>query len=191
MFDSISQHSDSIENSEATARCKVKKGSYVFMTLHRAENVDQRAPLSSILSAVGSFDSPVLLSVHPRTRTRFREFGTRIPPNLTLIDPLPYFDALKLVKDSRMVVTDSGGLQKEAFWLRKPALITRESTEWKEITQTGTALLVGSQSARIIKGYRKLMKLDESVFTKISPIFGDGHAAQKAVRVMSKYLSRK
>ena len=189
MYDSIIHCLGSVRKSSATRRYKVKRGGFAFMTLHRAENVDKREPLASILSAVSSFEIPVLFSAHPRTRSKIQQFGIKIPSNLELIDPLPYFDALRLVKDSRFVITDSGGLQKEAFWLRKPSLITREVTEWSEIVSTGTAFLVGNKPKQIIQGYRRLLSLDDRAFEEVKPIFGNGASAEKAVLVVKRYIA--
>ena len=189
MYDSILQCAGSIAKSDAPKKYRAKKGAYAFMTLHRAENVDDPNALASILSAVGSFDIPVLFSVHPRTRARMTQFKIREPANVTSIEPLPYFDALRLAKDSRFVITDSGGLQKEAFWLKKPTLITRDTTEWVEIVEAGAAFLVGTDNQRIADGYRQLKGLDEHLFDKIPMIFGDGNASQKVVDVVTKYLA--
>src|SRR6266849_8786808 len=108
MYDSLLQRTSLIEKSDATRRHNLETNSYAFMTLHRAETVDNSDALSSILDAVSSFNLPVVFSVHPRTQARINQLDLRKPANLTLIEPTPYLDALKLVKDSRFVVTDSG-----------------------------------------------------------------------------------
>jgi UDP-N-acetylglucosamine 2-epimerase len=190
MYDSLLQRTTLIERSDATRRHDLKRNSYAFMTLHRAETVDNRDALISILNAVGSFDLPVLFSVHPRTRARINQLHPRKHPNLKFIGPIPYLDALKLVKDSRFVVTDSGGLQKEAFWLKRPTLIARESTEWVEIVHAGTAFLVGAERKRIMDGYVRLRSVDEGAFDGGQAIFGDGDAAGRVASVVVKHLSR-
>lgn len=189
MYDSMKQCMGSVRRSDAVRRFNLKKDEYAFMTLHRAESVDHKDSLDSILSAVSSFDTTVLFSVHPRTKARIAQFGIKIPRNMELVDPLPYFDSLKLVKDSRIVITDSGGLQKEAFWLHRPSLITRKTTEWDEIVRTGAALLVGTETKSIIRGYAKLMNLRPDAFEGFSPIFGKGDAAERAVSVVRRYVA--
>jgi UDP-N-acetylglucosamine 2-epimerase len=189
MYDSILQCSGSIAKSDATKRHSVKEGAYAFMTLHRAENVDDREILASMLSAVGSFDTPVLFSVHPRTRARMNQFNVREPANVTLIEPLAYFDALRIVRDSRFVITDSGGLQKEAFWLGKPTLVARDVTEWMEIVQAGGAFLVGTDRRRMADGYKWVQELDHNLLDRLPRIFGDGNASQKVVDVITAYVS--
>jgi UDP-GlcNAc3NAcA epimerase len=190
MFDSILQLRDRISASQATARYQVGAQTYAFMTLHRAENVDDRKKIISILAAVDSFGVPILFSVHPRTRSKIEQFNIPRQKNITFIDPLPYFDALKLVKDSRFVITDSGGLQKEAFWLGRPTLILRDVTEWIEIVQSGAAILAGTDYDKIVKGNMKISSLETaSLFTTASQLFGDGHAARRVVDTLTSYLS--
>lgn len=189
MYDSVKQCGGSVSRSDALRRFDLKRHHYAFMTLHRAENVDSADSLASIISAVSAFDMTVVFSVHPRTKARLAEFGIPIPRNLELVDPLPYFDALRLTKDSRIVVTDSGGLQKEAFWLRRPSIVTRDATEWGEIVRTGAAILVGTDSKRIAQGYAKLLDLKPDAFDRYPPIFGRGHAAEKAVSVIDRYAA--
>jgi len=188
MYDSVLQCMGSILKSKAVQRCKVKEGGYAFMTLHRAEAVDDPKALASILSSVDSLGVPTLFSVHPRTQARIDQFKIRQPANISFIEPLPYFDALKLVKDSKFVITDSGGLQKEAFWFGKPTLIARDTTEWMEIVQAGAAFLVGTDRRRMAQGYRAIQRIDQDRFDKFPKIFGNGNASQKVVDVVAAYL---
>jgi UDP-GlcNAc3NAcA epimerase len=191
MYDSILQCMGSIEKSDAVRRYELRGGGYAFMTLHRAETVDDPDALTSLLSAVDSLGFPIVFSVHPRTRSKLRQSTVSGSPNIRFIEPLPYFDALKLVKASTFVITDSGGLQKEAFWLGKPTLVTREVTEWMELVQEGRSFLVGTDRGRILEGYRRIQDLAHGPASKPRAIFGDGHAAEKVVTSTVAYLENR
>jgi UDP-GlcNAc3NAcA epimerase len=190
MYDSLLRFKPAIEEIDAAGKNGLERGEYAFMTLHRAETVDDPAALKRVLSAVGSFGPTVAFSVHPRTRARMSEFGVAPGPDIKLLDPLPYLDTLSLVRGSEFVVTDSGGLQKEAYWLGKPTLIARETTEWGEIVRAGAALLVGTSPARFERGYRRIRAVGTKPFLRSGKIFGDGGAAAKVVGVLSNYLRR-
>ena len=190
MYDSLLRFVPSLEMIDAASKYGLEDDGYAFMTLHRAETVDSRESLASALDGVDSLGIPVAFSVHPRTRDRIRDFGITIGANLKLLDPLPYVESLSLVNRSKFVVTDSGGLQKEAYWLGKPALITRDSTEWGEIVKAGAAFLVGNDRHGIARGYRRALKVGKTPFTRSRRIFGEGHASQKVVAIVKKFLER-
>lgn len=189
MYDSILKYLPSLEMMDAASKHGLKDGGYAFMTLHRAETVDDAGTLKNVLDAVGSLGIPVAFSVHPRTRERIKEFGIPTAKSLMLLDPLPYVETLSLVSRSKLVITDSGGLQKEAYWLGKPVLITRQETEWGEIVEAGAAFLVGTGKTRISSGYRKTDGVRPESFKASGRIFGHGNASVNAVRVALKYLS--
>ena len=190
MYDSLLKLAPRAKASGLVSELGLKRGGYAFMTLHRAETVDDRAALRRVLDAVGKLPLPVAFSVHPRTRARLREFGIVPHPNLRLMDPLPYLETIGMISESRLVITDSGGLQKEAFWLGKPSLITRETTEWGEIVRAGGALLVGTYPNRIEKGYAKSQRVDATRFRSTKRIFGTGNASEKVVDAVEGYLER-
>ena len=189
MYDSLLKFLPSLEMMDAASKYGLKDGEYAFMTLHRAETVDEAAPLRSVVEAVGSLGVPVAFSVHPRTRERMKSFGVSPGPDVTLLEPLPYFEALSLAGRSKFVVTDSGGVQKEAYWLGKPVLIAREETEWDEIVSAGAAFLAGTRAAGVKAGYRWLGRVRPASFRATKRIFGRGDASEKAVKAVSKYLS--
>jgi UDP-N-acetylglucosamine 2-epimerase len=189
MYDSMKKLRRSIKAAASKPRPGLTGGEYAFMTLHRAETVDDPSALKEVLAGVGSLGVPVAFSVHPRTKARMKEFGIRVDPLFVPIDPLPYIETLSLVSGSSFVVTDSGGLQKEAYWLRKPSLIVRECTEWGEIVAAGAAFLVGTNRDRIRRGHRELQKVTGRSFEESSKIFGNGNASSKVVRVVSKFCA--
>ena len=188
MYDSLLRFTPSLEMMDAASKYGLGDGGYAFMTLHRAETVDDRDRLRATLDGVGSLGLPVAFSVHPRTRERIRSFGIAPGPNLTLLEPLPYVETLSMVSRSKFVITDSGGLQKEAYWLGRPVLVTRGTTEWGEIVKAGAAFLVGTTAAGIKRGYGRVGHVRASSFRASRRIFGSGNASANVVRVVSGFL---
>ena len=189
MYDSLLRFMPSLEMIDAASKYGLDEGGYAFMTLHRAETVDDRDTLASTLEAVGSLGVHVAFSVHPRTRDRMKAFGITPPSGLKLLDPLPYVESLSMASRSKFVVTDSGGLQKEAYWLGKPVLIARDTTEWSEIVKAGAAFIVGTTGSGIRSGYRKIGRVREGSFKATRRIFGSGNASANVVKVASKFLA--
>jgi len=162
--------------------------SYYLATLHRAENTDDPKRLKSILKALNELgrNTPTVLPLHPRTKKMikvyhlFSEFK-----NIKFIEPVSYLDMLKLGKNANAILTDSGGVQKEAYWFGVPCLTLREETEWVETIKSGWNVLVGKSVERIVKevsqteGRRK--------YQKENKIFGDGKAGQKIVQILIKH----
>ncbi len=120
-------------------------GRYVLATLHRAEAVDDTGRLKNILRSLATSPYPVILPVHPRTRKRIDLYNLQslILDNLLLIDPVGYTDLLSLLKSSEFVITDSGGVQREAAYLGKRVYVARPETEWRELEESGWAKVVG------------------------------------------------
>ncbi len=121
--------------------------SYYVATIHRAENTDARERLEGIFEGLGRIDAPVTVPLHPRTRQRLA--GIEIPENVRVTSPLGYLSMLTLVRHSRGVLTDSGGLQKEAVWLGVPCITLRDETEWVETTERGWNTIAGADPDRI------------------------------------------
>jgi UDP-N-acetylglucosamine 2-epimerase len=187
MYDSLLRFLPTLEMMDAATKHGFEDGGYAFMTLHRAETVDEPGTLRSVIASVGSLGVDVAFSVHPRTRERLKEFGIGIPPAIRLLDPLPYVEALSLAGRSKFVITDSGGLQKEAYWLGKPVLIARKETEWMELVKAGAAFLVGTGAAEMKSGYRRIGRIKPTSFKASKQIFGRGNASANVVRVVSRF----
>jgi len=190
MYDSLLKLLPRARASDQASGAGWGRGGYAFMTLHRAETVDDPRALRRVMKAVAGLPLPVAFSVHPRTRERFREFGVVSDPNVRMIDPLPYIETLGMVIGSRLVITDSGGLQKEAFWLGKPSLIARDVTEWGEIVGAGAALLVGTDPRRIREGYAWSQSVTQASFRSAGRIFGNGRASDRVVDAVESYLRK-
>lgn len=124
-------------------------GTYYVATVHRAENTDDLARLAGIFEGLGRLELPVILPLHPRTRARLNS-TIQVPANVELREPVGYLAILTLVQHARTVLTDSGGLQKEAVWLGVPCVTLRDETEWVETLQGGWNQLAGADPARIM-----------------------------------------
>ncbi|HOG18770.1 MAG TPA: UDP-N-acetylglucosamine 2-epimerase (non-hydrolyzing) [Syntrophales bacterium] len=130
---------------------------YLLATVHRAENTDDVRRLRQILTAFSEINEPVLFPVHPRTRKVMEEFGFATGPNVRLIDPVGYLDMVVLEQSARLILTDSGGIQKEAYWLGVPCITLREETEWIETVETGWNVLAGFETATIVNFAKSLL----------------------------------
>jgi UDP-N-acetylglucosamine 2-epimerase len=117
---------------------------FVFATLHRAELTDDAGCLGDVVSGLGGLGLPVILAAHPRTKAALERHGLldRLPPTVHLLPPLGYLQSLGCVRDALAVVTDSGGVQREAYWLGTPCVTVREETEWEETVQLGANVLI-------------------------------------------------
>jgi len=191
MYDSLLRFIPSLEMIDAASKYGLEEGEYAFMTLHRAETVDDPAALEAVMEGVESLRIPVAFSVHPRTRERMRTYGIEPGPVFKMLDPLPYVESLSVASRSKLVITDSGGVQKEAYWLKKPTLITRKTTEWMEIVEAGAAFLVGVKRESIIRGYRKALKAGAGAFRSSRQTFGRGEASRKVVTTVERALPLK
>ena len=159
---------------------------YYFATVHRQENTDERERLQGILDGLSSLPYPVVLALHPRTRSRIKVFRLRVPSNITTIEPVGYTGSLALILGSRAVLTDSGGLQKEAFLLRRPCITLRDTTEWTETLVGGANRLVGSKARTILLAVRTI----ERKRPKVNPglVYGDGRSAERISRLIERHL---
>jgi UDP-GlcNAc3NAcA epimerase len=159
------------ERSQALAGAGVEPGGYVLATLHREANTRQPA-LGRIVHAFGLLDEPVVFPAHPRTRGALEAEGIRPGGNVRMLPPVGYLDFAALASQARVVLTDSGGVQKEAYWYAVPCLTLRENTEWVETVETGWNRLVGSDPEVIVEAARKAVPPPEH-----PPLYGDGRAA--------------
>lgn len=160
-------------------RLGLTKQRYLLATVHRSENTDDMARLSQILNAFNLLEEPVVFPVHPRTRKVITDARCRIERHVRLIEPVGYLDMLGLAGAARMVLTDSGGLQKEAYWLGVPCLTMRDETEWVETVEAGWNALVGSDSEKIVEAVHVFAP------SRTRPdLYGDGFAAERCVDLL-------
>ena len=160
----------------------LKPSEYLLATIHRASNTDNPGKLSSILKAFKKMDEIVVLPIHPRTKEAID--GLEIPDNLMIIPPVGYLDMLKLERNARMILTDSGGVQKEAYFAQIPCLTLRDSVqpEWRETVEAGANIWVGTDTERIIAGVRY-------DFSGMRPCtgFGDGKASRTMAGLLTSW----
>ncbi len=158
---------------------------FLVATVHRAENTDEPGNLSSIISALNELSQKeaVVFPIHPRTRKLIGE--KNIPPlseNVVVTDPLGYLEMIHLLKYCRMVLTDSGGLQKEAYFFKKPCITLREETEWTELADAGLNKLCGSNKSRILKAYDHF---SSQKVTFREGLYGDGNASERIAKTLA------
>lgn len=168
MYDSLKDHLKAAKKkSKIMKNLNMNKKDFYLITVHRAENTDIKENLEKIIRIVTNLDKEVVFPIHPRTRKKLSEFNLldRLDSktNLLLIDPVSYLDMLILEKNARYVLTDSGGVQKEAFFLRTPCLTLREETEWVETLENGSNQLVGLEIDKVIKK----TKTGECILSKV------------------------
>jgi UDP-GlcNAc3NAcA epimerase len=173
-------HYSTIENQFSSKAQQIVSGltEYHLATLHRAENTDDLKKLSEIVSTLNALHkhTPVIIPLHPRTKASIDQFELNL--ECTVIEPVGYFDMIHLLKHSKYVLTDSGGLQKEAFFFRKPCITLREETEWVELTQNGFNTLVGSSRQRILEAVNTYRNRE---FDWDVRLYGNGDAGNKIV----------
>jgi len=165
----------------------LKRGDYVLATVHRQENVDNRTRLQAIVNGLAHSQSEVIWPLHPRTALRIAQFELEIPGNLRFIEPVGYLDMLMLEKHSRLIATDSGGVQKEAYFVNVPCLVLRDQTEWVELVENGAAILVGANEDGIASNINSHVKEDNWV----SEIYGQGDAAAQVVSTLVRRIQCK
>jgi UDP-N-acetylglucosamine 2-epimerase len=174
---------------EISPNSELRTPNYYLATLHRAENTDDPKRLKSILKALNEIgkDAPVILPLHPRTKKMMRIYN--LSPDIhriKLIDPVSYLNMVMLEKHARAILTDSGGVQKEAYWLRVPCLTLRDETEWVETVKSGWNVLAGTETKKIIQTIKSHQWRRPPRWIKS---FGDGRTGEKIVRVLVNSIS--
>lgn len=155
---------------------------FVLCTIHRAENTDNEKKLKEIFDALLRISTfvDIVVPVHPRTVKKIKEFGLKITSEkLHLVDPVGYLEMIWLLQHSQLVLTDSGGLQKEAYFFQKACVTLREETEWVELVKTGFNILAGTDSNLIFDSY---IKLSKTPFKEAPELYGDGHSAESMLK---------
>ncbi len=170
------------ENPDILGRLKLSPKHYILATVHRAENTDNLERMAAILKAFASVEESILFPVHPRTRKVLLFQGLTVSPNVMMIEPVGYIEMAALEKNARMILTDSGGVQKEAYWLHIPCVTLRDETEWVETVESGWNQLVGVDQEKITR----LLK-EFPIPSQHLPLYGNGSASEKIVQTILKY----
>jgi UDP-GlcNAc3NAcA epimerase len=163
------------ERSDVLERLGLASGGYVVTTIHREANVRPER-LARIVDGLGRIGEPVLFPAHPRTRSLLGS----LPPNVQVIDPLGYLDMAALSSQARVIVTDSGGLQKEAYWYGVPCVTARPSTEWVDTVEVGANILVDDDPERLAAAVAAARMPDER-----PPLYGDGDASTRVAAALA------
>jgi len=156
----------------------LEPGGYVLATAHREANVRPER-LRRIVTGLGRSPLPVVLPVHPRTKSVLDEQAITVPPTIRVIDPLGYLDLAALASQAAAIATDSGGLQKEAYWYGVPCVTMRPSTEWVDTVEAGANVLVDDDPDRIATALAGARMPAER-----PPLYGDGHASERIAGIL-------
>lgn len=169
------------EKSKIVNELGLKPGEYMLTTIHRAENTDNIDRLRNIIEALNSAKTQIVLPIHPRTKKYIQEYGLRFGDNIKCIEPIGYLDMISLESNASKIVTDSGGVQKEAYFMDKPCITMRDETEWVETVNVGWNIIVGTDKEKILNA------INNFEAPKDKPdIFGDGHASEKILESLLK-----
>ena len=154
---------------------------YVLVTLHRQENTDNSERFKEIIQSLNiiSEKQKIIFPVHPRTASKINKLQTKLNKNIILCGPVSYLEMIWLLKNCQIVMTDSGGLQKEAYFFKKPCITLREQTEWVELVDLGVNYIVGSSFKKILSTYEKVIKCS---FNFDSKPYGNGNAAKQIIQ---------
>jgi len=178
------------ENSRIMQALGLTPKGFVLATIHRAENTDHPDRLTGIMAALEQIaqETPVVLPLHPRTRKCLEKMrvSCKDPQNslVRFVDPVGYLDMVMLEKNARVIITDSGGVQKEAYFHGVPCVTVREETEWVELVDAGVNVLAGAEKQHIIQSYRKMEKKNVENLR----LYGDGHSAEKILETLCRQI---
>ena len=179
MLDVLNWAKDELRTRSVESFRGLGRQSYVVATVHRSENTDDLARLGGILRALDAIDEPVVFPVHPRARKIINGAGFQLKPHVQLVEPLGYLEMVGLTSSARLVLTDSGGLQKEAYWLGVPCVTLRDETEWVETVQAGWNTLAGADTAAILEAVRSFDPEPSR-----PSLYGDGRSAGVCVSLL-------
>ncbi len=160
---------------------------FIISTIHRAENVNDDDKLKSLINALNKISEEVtiIFPIHPGTRKKLQNKNIKFSPNIKITAPLGYLEILDLLKNCKLVMTDSGGMQKEAYFFKKHCITLREETEWTELTECGCNILTGSNEEKIIRAYNYF---SDRKFDFNTNFYGDANTAQKIITTLEQDL---
>lgn len=168
-------------HSDILTRLGLNERGYLLATVHRAENTDDETRLRNILQAFAEIDEIIVFPVHPRTRNQLSTFHLPLSTNVQIIEPVGYLDMVRLEQSAKMILTDSGGIQKEAYWLGVPCVTLRDETEWVETVQAGWNVLAGADPMRIVTAVQEFTPRKDHPL-----LYGDGKAAKRIAEQLTR-----
>lgn len=158
----------------------LKKDQFILTTIHRPSNTDTENHLKNIMEAFSKIEKQILWPVHPRNKNKIEQLD--LPENLVLSGPVSYFEMMVLLNNCQKVITDSGGLQKEAYWMKKQCITIREETEWTETLEDGWNVLTGPNTRKIIEAYNAFPTAEWI------PLYGDGNATGRIAKKIVEFF---
>lgn len=186
MCDTVLYYTDiSADRSRILEEVGVKNKSFLLVTIHRPANTDDYERLSKIITALSRINMPVIFPTHPRTRKAIHKYNLRIEHNIKLINPIGYLDMIQLEKNAQAILTDSGGIQKEAYLLGVRCITLRKETEWIETVESGWNKLVDADVNAIVSAVEDFIPTGER-----PKFFGDGNASNKIVQILLNKISQ-
>ena len=186
MADALDFYRENLAHTEAVLKeYDLKEKGFILLTIHRQGNVDSCENLNTIISAIREIPQTIVLPLHPRTKKMLTVFQIEIPKNIKVIAPLEYTKMLILEQAARCILTDSGGIQKEAYLLGTPCITLRNETEWIETVQAGWNILVGADQEKIISAYKNFHPNGER-----PPLFGNYHASEMIVEKTLDWMNK-
>jgi UDP-GlcNAc3NAcA epimerase len=170
------------EKSTILAQLNLTEESFLLCTIHRAENTNDPVRLKEICKGLSESGEQIVLPLHPRTQKFIADYGIQLGSNVRVIEPVGYLDMVRLESACKKIVTDSGGVQKEAFFLAKPCITMRDETEWVETVQNGWNVIVGADSEKIKDAITNFKPTNER-----KSYFGNGNASELMIDIINKF----
>jgi UDP-N-acetylglucosamine 2-epimerase len=165
---------------EILEKLQIKPKNYILATVHRQSNTDKKENLKEILKAFKGSEEKIVFPIHPRTKKSLKKHNLSVQhQNILTIDPVSYLEMIVLQKNAKKIITDSGGIQKEAFFLGTPCITLRENTEWTETVENGWNILVGTDKEKILNAIKNFNPAQER-----KNHYGDGKAAEKICKIL-------
>jgi UDP-N-acetylglucosamine 2-epimerase len=184
MYDALLQHLPLARaKSSILEQVGLSAKGYSLVTIHRAANTDSPEKLGAIVGALNQLDETIVFPAHPRTKAAIERYQLELGDHVRLIAPVGYFDMMILEENARLIATDSGGVQREAYFLGIPCLTLRDTTEWGETVEVGWNRLVGADAHEILDAWFTFAPPEQH-----PPIFGNGSAAQQLVTILERTL---
>lgn len=179
MYDATLFYKQKARKPRLPAELNIQGDDFVLCTIHRAENTDDPQRLKSIFQGLHDSGETIVLPMHPRTKVKISEYGIVIPENVYVSGPVGYLEMVWLEANCRLVATDSGGVQKEAYFFGKPCVTMRDETEWVELVEAGWNRLVGADTTSIVSAIEVRMIGDVS-----EALYGSGHTGEEIVKCL-------
>lgn len=197
MYDVMLQQLPQAERKTILQELCLEPRAYAMLTMHRPENTDEPQNLRNIVNAIANLKPlTVVFPVHPRTLRKLKGFRLynkiQKQKHIKLVKPLGYHENLNIIKNAILVLTDSGGMQKEAFWLRTPCITIRENTEWIETVELKANYLTGTSTQKITSTAKEIIENAEEITNTLKELpnpFGDGKASQRILETIKSYLA--